>query len=62
MGRKKQMIANIIRGRQIRLNKSIQEQRNKEKEQEKETTEEEHQKRVKLLQEIGIKTEIEVKG
>ncbi|MBS3090172.1 hypothetical protein J4433_00190 [Candidatus Pacearchaeota archaeon] len=52
MGRKKQMIANIIRGREIRVNKAIQDQREKEKG--KEISEEEHQKRLNLLKEIGV--------
>jgi len=55
MGRKKQMIANIIRGREIRVNKAIQDQREKEKG--KEISEEEHQKRLNLLKEIGVADE-----
>ncbi|MFH0831719.1 MAG: hypothetical protein V1886_02525 [archaeon] len=52
MGRKKQMIANMIAGRGMRINKALQERKEKEKEQE--ISEEEHQKRLNLLKEAGV--------
>ena len=54
MGRKKQMIANMIAGRGMRINKALQERKEKEKDGGKEISEEEHQKRLNLLKEAGI--------
>lgn len=54
MGRKKQMIANMIVGREMRINKSLQERKEKEKEEKQKISEEEHKKRIEMLKQMGI--------
>ncbi|MFH1248765.1 MAG: hypothetical protein V1660_01290 [archaeon] len=60
MGRKKQMVANMIAGRQMKVTKSLQERKEKEKAQE--VSDEEHKKRVELLKAMGILKEGGGKG
>lgn len=60
MGRKKQMIKRIILNRRSK-EKGLNSYRQEEIK-EREISEEEHQRRVKLLSEMGISTDIETKN
>jgi len=52
MGRKKQMIANLIRSRQSKVSEELKERNDgKEKSQ---ISEEEHQRKIKMLKELGL--------
>ncbi len=58
MGRKKQMIANIIQGRESKASRYLQERKKKDKLAEEKISEEENKKRLAILEAAGIKTDI----
>lgn len=54
MGRKKQMVKQLIENKRAQLRKIVNEEKERMEEKAKEISEEEHQKRLQRLREIGL--------